>query len=69
MLAEELPNGRLLKADSLVELRLQPERLTEEIASFLDEVWGRPRAVAKRPAKRTAKRAASKRPGPAKRAG
>jgi hypothetical protein len=70
MLAEELPNGRLLEADSLVELRLQPERLTEEIASFLDEVWGKPRAVAKRPAKRTtAKRAASKRPGPAKRAG
>jgi pimeloyl-ACP methyl ester carboxylesterase len=71
MLAEELPNGRLLEADSLVELRLQPERLTEEIASFLDEVWGTPRAVAKRPAKRTAanKRTASKRPGPAKRAG
>jgi pimeloyl-ACP methyl ester carboxylesterase len=71
MLAEELPNGRLLEADSLVELRLQPERLTEEIASFLDEAWGRPRAVAKRPAKRIAanKRTASKRPGPAKRAG
>jgi pimeloyl-ACP methyl ester carboxylesterase len=40
MLAKELPNGRLLVADSLVELRLRPERLTEEIASFLDEVWG-----------------------------
>ncbi len=39
MLAEELPNGRLLEADSLVELRLSPERLTEEIAAFLDEVW------------------------------
>lgn len=39
MLAEELPNGRLLEADSLVELRLQPERLTNEIASFLDEIW------------------------------
>jgi pimeloyl-ACP methyl ester carboxylesterase len=39
-LAEELPHGRLLEADSLVELRLQPERLTNEIASFLDEVWG-----------------------------
>ena len=42
MLADELPNGRLLEADSLVELRLHPERLTGEIASFLDEVW-RPR--------------------------
>jgi pimeloyl-ACP methyl ester carboxylesterase len=39
MLAEELPNARLLEADSLVELRLSPERLTGEIADFLDEVW------------------------------
>jgi pimeloyl-ACP methyl ester carboxylesterase len=52
-LAEELPNGRLLEADSLVELRLQPERLTGEIASFLDEVWAAPSpGRAKRPAKR-----------------
>ena len=72
MLAKELPNGRLLEANSLVELRLQPERLTGEIASFLDEVWGA-RAVAKRPAaKRAVKRAPAKRAariGPAKRAG
>ncbi len=39
MLAEELPNGRLLEADSLIELRLSPARLTGEIAAFLDEVW------------------------------
>jgi pimeloyl-ACP methyl ester carboxylesterase len=39
MLAEELPHARLLEADSLVELRLRPERLTNEIAGFLDEVW------------------------------
>jgi pimeloyl-ACP methyl ester carboxylesterase len=39
MLAEELPNARLLEADSLIELRLSPERLTGEIAAFLDEVW------------------------------
>jgi pimeloyl-ACP methyl ester carboxylesterase len=39
MLAEELPNGRLLEADSLIELRVSPERLTGEIAAFLDEVW------------------------------
>ncbi len=38
-LAEELPHARLLEADSLVELRLRPERLTDEIAAFLDEVW------------------------------
>ena len=56
MLAKELPNGRLLEADSLVELRMHPERLTGEIASFLDDVWNpRPRQAArtKRPAKRT----------------
>jgi pimeloyl-ACP methyl ester carboxylesterase len=57
MLAKELPNGRMLEADSLVELRLHPERLTGEIASFLDEVWsprpGRAAGRSKRPAKRT----------------
>lgn len=38
-LADELPNGRLLEAHSFVELRLTPERLTTEIAGFLDECW------------------------------
>jgi pimeloyl-ACP methyl ester carboxylesterase len=57
MLAKELPNARLLEANSFVELRTQPERLTNEIAAFLDELWTEPRAVAKRPA---AKRAAAK---------
>lgn len=38
----ELPNARLLRADSLLELRLSPERLTGEITGFLDECW-RPR--------------------------
>jgi pimeloyl-ACP methyl ester carboxylesterase len=66
-LAEELPNARLLEADSLVELRLQPERLTGEIASFLDDVWAKPTAGrARRPAKPT-KRTPAKRT-PAKRA-
>ena len=45
MLATELPNGRLLEADSLVELRLSPERLTDEIASFLDEIWRQQRTA------------------------
>jgi pimeloyl-ACP methyl ester carboxylesterase len=39
MLAEELPDARLIEADSLIELRMRPERLTNEIAGFLDEVW------------------------------
>jgi pimeloyl-ACP methyl ester carboxylesterase len=47
MLADELPNGRLLQADSIVELRIAPERLTGEIGTFLDECW-RPRAADRR---------------------
>jgi pimeloyl-ACP methyl ester carboxylesterase len=47
MLAEELPNARLIEADSLFELRFQPERLTNEIAEFLDECW-LPRRTARR---------------------
>ena len=39
MLAEELPNARLLEANSIVELRLAPERLTHEISVFIDECW------------------------------
>jgi hypothetical protein len=54
MLAEELPNGRLLEASSIIELRVAPERLTGEIAAFLDECW-RPRPADRRP---RAKRAA-----------
>ncbi|HEY8581976.1 MAG TPA: alpha/beta fold hydrolase [Capillimicrobium sp.] len=42
MLVGELPNARLLRASTILELRLSPERLTGEIAEFLDECW-RPR--------------------------
>jgi pimeloyl-ACP methyl ester carboxylesterase len=38
-LADELPDARLLEADSILELRVRPERLTAEIAAFLDECW------------------------------
>lgn len=51
MLAQEMPNARLLQASSLLELRLQPERLTGEIAAFVDEVWAKPRAKRKRAAR------------------
>jgi pimeloyl-ACP methyl ester carboxylesterase len=60
MLVEEMPNARLLQADSLVELRMRPERLTNEIAGFLDEVWDKPSARAKRPAKRARARSRSR---------
>jgi pimeloyl-ACP methyl ester carboxylesterase len=60
MLAEEMANARLIEANSLIELRVRPARLTDEIAVFLDEVWGE-RPARKRPsgarAKRPAKRA------------
>ena len=49
MLAKEMTHARLIEANSLVELRMQPERLTNEIAAFLDEVWTkRPKAAARR---------------------
>jgi pimeloyl-ACP methyl ester carboxylesterase len=38
-LVSELPDARLLRADSFLELRMTPERLTNEIAEFLDECW------------------------------
>jgi pimeloyl-ACP methyl ester carboxylesterase len=79
-LAKEMPNARLLQANSLTELRMHPERLTGEIAAFLDEVWGEAapaatatgaRAAARRQRagkREPAKRAAAKRRAPAKRA-
>ena len=45
MLAEELPNARLIEANSIMEWRLSPERLDDELSAFLDGVWGVPQAV------------------------
>jgi pimeloyl-ACP methyl ester carboxylesterase len=48
-LVEELPDARLLRADSFLELRMTPERLTDEIGGFIAECWkpaARRRAVA-----------------------
>lgn len=42
MLVEELPNARLVEANSILEWRISPQRLDEELAAFLDQVWGRP---------------------------
>ena len=45
MLAEELPNSRLVEASSILEWTLSPEHLDDELARFLDEVWqGKPAA-------------------------
>jgi pimeloyl-ACP methyl ester carboxylesterase len=54
MLAAEMPNARLLVADSLVELRLHPDRLTGEIAAFLDDLWA---AAPAKPGRRVSKQA------------
>jgi pimeloyl-ACP methyl ester carboxylesterase len=43
MLAEELPDARLIEANSILEWRISPNRLDGELARFLDGVWtGRP---------------------------
>jgi pimeloyl-ACP methyl ester carboxylesterase len=43
MLAEELPNARLIEANSILEWRITPQRLDGELARFLDAVWeGKP---------------------------
>jgi len=39
MLTEELRNGRLIEADSILEWRIAPSRLDAELAAFLTEVW------------------------------
>jgi pimeloyl-ACP methyl ester carboxylesterase len=52
MLVRELRNGRLLEANSILELRLAPARLTGEIARFLDECWRSPARAAADPSKR-----------------
>jgi pimeloyl-ACP methyl ester carboxylesterase len=40
MLVEELPNARLIEANSIFEWRLAPTRLDDELGGFLDDVWG-----------------------------
>jgi pimeloyl-ACP methyl ester carboxylesterase len=42
MLVEELPQARLVEANSILEWRITPQRLTEELAAFLEEVRERP---------------------------
>jgi pimeloyl-ACP methyl ester carboxylesterase len=40
-LVHELRDARMIEAGSILELRLSPKRLTDEIASFVDECWER----------------------------
>jgi len=62
MLVRELPNGRLLGASSILELRLTPERLTGEIVTFMERCFKpAPKSGARRRAPAGARRGASTR--------
>jgi pimeloyl-ACP methyl ester carboxylesterase len=39
MLAEEMPNARLVEAESLLEWRISPQRLDDELSDFIEEAW------------------------------
>ncbi len=60
MLADEMPDARLVQASSIVELRISPARLTTEIAAFLDDCWKlQPAAATAGPRPRRRRRASS----------
>ena len=48
MLAGELPNARLIDANSIVELRTNPKRLTGKIAEFIAACWAQDAAKGRR---------------------
>lgn len=50
-LVEELPNAKLLEADSILEMRVAPRRLSDEMALFIDSCW-KPREAAPKPGSR-----------------
>ena len=68
MLAKEMPNAELIEANSLIELRARPERLTNEIAAFLDRVWakGRSKSKPRSPASKASSSAAAAKRRPAR---
>jgi pimeloyl-ACP methyl ester carboxylesterase len=39
MLAEEIPGAQLVEANSILEWRVKPERLDDELSAFLERVW------------------------------
>jgi pimeloyl-ACP methyl ester carboxylesterase len=53
-LVEEMPNARIVDANSILEWRLTPGRLNDELASFLEEIWARPPSRATAPGQRRA---------------
>jgi pimeloyl-ACP methyl ester carboxylesterase len=49
MLADELQNSRLVEANSILEWRLSPGRLNDELSFFLDDVWSEGGGARQRP--------------------
>jgi pimeloyl-ACP methyl ester carboxylesterase len=64
MLVRELPDARIVEAGSILELRLTPERLTNEIVRFVDDCFAPPPAR-EGAARRHAARSRSRTRGPA----
>jgi pimeloyl-ACP methyl ester carboxylesterase len=64
MLVRELPNARLVQASSILELRLTPERLTNEIVAFVEECFrpARRRETRRRAPARRRRGASERRP-------
>jgi len=60
MLAAEIPDGRLVEATSILEMRLHPQRLTDEIGRFLDDVQGRHLRLVRKRSTGTPRRAAAR---------
>jgi pimeloyl-ACP methyl ester carboxylesterase len=70
MLSEELPNSTFVEAESIIEWRSRPARITGEVLAFLDSCWPREarsararRRTAAKAARGTAAGLASERPG------
>ncbi len=51
LLVEELPNARLVDANSILEWRISPKRLDGELTRFLDDVYAASEAAGERPAR------------------
>jgi pimeloyl-ACP methyl ester carboxylesterase len=64
MLVRELPKARLVEASSILELRLTPERLTNEIVRFVDDCFA-PSPAREGAARRHAARSPRRTRGPA----
>jgi pimeloyl-ACP methyl ester carboxylesterase len=57
-LAAEMPNARLVNANSILEWRIWPDRLDDELARFLDDVW-KPKPAARKPRSRSRAKAST----------